>query len=70
MDQCPLPPGAWPRHPPQARTCVCLQEDWRADRAMQAELEALRQDVGPTWLQAREAGPPPVRPMPARSKSL
>lgn len=27
------------------------EEDWRADQAMQAELEALRRDVGPTWLQ-------------------
>lgn len=32
-----------------------MQEDWRADQAMQAELEALRRDVGPTWLQASAA---------------
>jgi hypothetical protein len=40
---------------PACLACLAwwLQEDWQADQAMQAELEALRQDVGPTWLQAR-----------------
>lgn len=39
-----------------------LQEDWEADRSMQAELEALRQDLGPTWLQARIDRAAPLPP--------
>jgi len=37
---------------------VRVQEDWQAHLALNAELEALRQDVGLTWLQVSQRAAP------------
>lgn len=46
-----------------------LQEDWLAHQAMNAELEAFRDDVGRTWLQARPGPPNPPR-LPCRWRGI
>lgn len=43
--------------PPLSHRAAAPQEDWQAHQALNAELEAFRQDVGHTWLQARGGAP-------------